>query len=76
MPEMPEVQGLVGFLAERAVGRTLTRASVTSIAALKTFDPPVTALQAWLLFQEPFGPEAAIGMLLTAVGVALVQWRR
>jgi formamidopyrimidine-DNA glycosylase len=45
MPEMPEVQGLVGFLVERAVGRTLTRASVTSIAALKTFDPPVTALQ-------------------------------
>ncbi len=45
MPEMPEVQGLVGFLAERAVGRTLTRASVTAIAALKTFDPPVTALQ-------------------------------
>ncbi len=45
MPEMPEVQGLVGFLAERAVGRTLTRASVTSIAALKTFDPPVTELQ-------------------------------
>lgn len=45
MPEMPEVQGLVGFLVERAVGRTLTRASVTSIAALKTFDPPVTELQ-------------------------------
>ncbi|MFD5215567.1 Fpg/Nei family DNA glycosylase [Microbacterium sp. NPDC058345] len=45
MPEMPEVQGLVGFLAERAVGRTITRVSVSAIAALKTFDPPVTALQ-------------------------------
>ncbi len=26
MPEMPEVQGLVAFLGERAVGRTITRA--------------------------------------------------
>ncbi|MBD8011150.1 Fpg/Nei family DNA glycosylase [Microbacterium sp. Re1] len=45
MPEMPEVQGLVDFLAARAVGRTVTRVSVAAIAALKTFDPPVTALQ-------------------------------
>ncbi|WP_353115592.1 DNA-formamidopyrimidine glycosylase family protein [Microbacterium sp.] len=44
MPEMPEVQGLVGHLAERAVGRTITRTAVGAIAALKTFDPPVTAL--------------------------------
>ncbi|MEV7631471.1 DNA-formamidopyrimidine glycosylase family protein [Microbacterium sp. NPDC089318] len=45
MPEMPEVQGLVDFLAERAAGRTIVRVSVAAIAALKTFDPPVTALQ-------------------------------
>ncbi|WP_309102221.1 DNA-formamidopyrimidine glycosylase family protein [Microbacterium sp.] len=45
MPEMPEVQGLAAFLGERAVGRTLTRVSVSAIAALKTYDPPVTALQ-------------------------------
>lgn len=45
MPEMPEVQGLVAFLGERAVGRTITRVSVAAIAALKTFDPPITALQ-------------------------------
>ncbi|MDQ4214543.1 Fpg/Nei family DNA glycosylase [Microbacterium sp. ASV81] len=44
MPEMPEVQGLVDFLAERVVGLTITRASVSAISALKTFDPPVTAL--------------------------------
>ncbi len=41
---MPEVQGLVRFLGERAVGRTITRTSVGAIAALKTFDPPITAL--------------------------------
>ena len=44
MPEMPEVQGLVDFLGERAVGLTITRASVSAISALKTFDPPMTAL--------------------------------
>jgi len=44
MPEMPEVQGLTRFLEERATGRTIERAIVSSIAALKTFDPPVHAL--------------------------------
>jgi len=44
MPEMPEVQGLVDFLGERAVGRTITRTTVAAIAALKTYDPPNTAL--------------------------------
>jgi len=44
MPEMPEVQGLAAFLAERAVGRTITRTNVGAIAALKTYDPPNTAL--------------------------------
>ncbi len=45
MPEMPEVQGLVDFLGERAVGRTISRVSVGEIAALKTFDPPIEALK-------------------------------
>ncbi|MDQ0644828.1 Fpg/Nei family DNA glycosylase [Microbacterium murale] len=44
MPEMPEVQGLVAFLGERAVGRSITRTNVGAIAALKTYDPPETAL--------------------------------
>ncbi|MFF7291868.1 Fpg/Nei family DNA glycosylase [Microbacterium sp. NPDC008134] len=44
MPEMPEVQGLVDFLGERVVGRSITRTNVASIAALKTYDPPNTAL--------------------------------
>ncbi|MGP3535535.1 Fpg/Nei family DNA glycosylase [Microbacterium sp. RD1] len=45
MPEMPEVQGLVDFLRGRVVGHAITRATVTAIAALKTYDPPITALQ-------------------------------
>lgn len=44
MPEMPEVQGLVAFLGERASGLEISRVSVGSIAALKTYDPRETAL--------------------------------
>jgi formamidopyrimidine-DNA glycosylase len=44
MPEMPEVQGLVDFLGERAAGHAITRIGVGEIAALKTFDPPHSAL--------------------------------
>ncbi|MFE6256107.1 Fpg/Nei family DNA glycosylase [Agromyces sp. NPDC057865] len=44
MPELPEVDALVGFLRERAVGRAVTGATVAAISALKTFDPPLQAL--------------------------------
>lgn len=44
MPELPEVQALVDFLHERAVGRIITDVELGSIAVLKTFDPPVDAL--------------------------------
>src|SRR5690606_38325109 len=44
MPELPEVESLAAFLRERAVGRTIAGVDVPGIQALKTFDPPVTAL--------------------------------
>lgn len=44
MPEMPEVQGLVDFLAGRATGRTVIKITVANIAALKTYDPPLDGL--------------------------------
>jgi formamidopyrimidine-DNA glycosylase len=44
MPELPEVESLARFLAERAVGRTVTRAELGSLSALKTYDPPLSAL--------------------------------
>jgi drug/metabolite transporter (DMT)-like permease len=50
----------------------IRRGSATRVASLFYLVPPVTALQAWLLFGEPFGALAALGMVLTAIGVALV----
>ncbi|MGI3784408.1 MAG: DNA-formamidopyrimidine glycosylase family protein, partial [Janthinobacterium lividum] len=44
MPELPEIEALAAFLRERAVGRTVVRADVASFTAVKTFDPPVSAL--------------------------------
>ena len=44
MPELPEVQALAEFLDARTTGRRVAAADVAAIAALKTFDPPVTAL--------------------------------
>lgn len=44
MPEMPEVEGLRAFLAQRCVGRAIERAELAAISALKTFDVPLAAL--------------------------------
>jgi len=45
VPELPEVQALVGFLTERAVGRVVARVDLAAFSVLKTYDPPPTALQ-------------------------------
>ncbi|MGY1739038.1 Fpg/Nei family DNA glycosylase [Geodermatophilus sp. SYSU D00684] len=44
MPELPEVEALAAFLRENAVGRVVARADLTALQALKTFDPPLSAL--------------------------------
>jgi formamidopyrimidine-DNA glycosylase len=44
MPELPEVESLVVFLRERIVDRRVAQVALASISALKTFNPPVTAL--------------------------------
>jgi len=44
VPELPEVQALVAFLTERAVGRVVARVDVPGIHVLKTYDPPPSAL--------------------------------
>jgi formamidopyrimidine-DNA glycosylase len=44
MPELPEVNALVDFLREEAVGSVVVGIELASFSVLKTFDPPVTAL--------------------------------
>ncbi len=44
MPELPEVEALAAFLRERAIGRTVVRADAAAFSAVKTFDPPLSAL--------------------------------
>jgi formamidopyrimidine-DNA glycosylase len=44
VPELPEVEALASFLRDRAVGRAVTRADVAAFSAVKTFDPPLSAL--------------------------------
>ena len=36
---------------------------------------PVTALMAWLMFDEQLAPIGLVGMAVCVVGVALVNWR-
>ncbi|MFB6441451.1 Fpg/Nei family DNA glycosylase [Streptomyces sp. NPDC056411] len=45
MPEMPEVEGLRGFLGEQLAGRSVARVDAVSVAALKTYEPPLSALE-------------------------------
>ena len=44
MPELPEVEALAAYLRERAVGHVVERFEVSSFSALKTFDPPPSAI--------------------------------
>ena len=44
MPELPEVEALAAFLRENAVGKVVKRVDLASVQAIKTFDPPLSAL--------------------------------
>jgi formamidopyrimidine-DNA glycosylase len=44
VPELPEVEGLALDLRGRLDGRAFARVDIATFSALKTFDPPLTAL--------------------------------
>ncbi|MFJ8076562.1 Fpg/Nei family DNA glycosylase [Streptomyces sp. NPDC096176] len=44
MPELPEVEALREFLDTHLVGRGIARVQPVAISVLKTYDPPLTAL--------------------------------
>jgi len=45
MPELPEVQALAAFLDEHLAGHAVAAATPVAIHALKTYDPPLSALE-------------------------------
>ena len=49
MPELPEVEALALDLGGRLDGRAIVRLHVPQFSALKTFDPPVSALEGTLV---------------------------
>lgn len=53
--------------------RMIQRGAAAEVASLFFLVPPVTAFLAWLLFDEQLSVYAIVGMVLTAVGVALVN---
>ena len=73
---------LIGALAWSVIALTLggssllymliQRGAATEVTSLLYLVPPCTAVMAWLLFGETLGMPALAGMVLTAIGVALV----
>ncbi|WP_405866395.1 MULTISPECIES: Fpg/Nei family DNA glycosylase [unclassified Streptomyces] len=45
MPELPEVEALKDFLTEHLVGHEIVRVLPVAISVLKTYDPPLTAVE-------------------------------
>ncbi|GAA1933326.1 Fpg/Nei family DNA glycosylase [Kitasatospora viridis] len=45
MPELPEVEALSAFLTEHLVGREIAKVLPVAINVLKTYDPPLSALE-------------------------------
>ena len=49
MPELPEVEALALDLGGRLAGRAFTKVHLAQFSALKTFDPPLGALEGVLV---------------------------
>jgi drug/metabolite transporter (DMT)-like permease len=53
----------------------IRRSAATRVVSFFYLTPPVTALMAWLLFDEWLAPLALVGMAICVTGVFLVNWR-
>ncbi|WP_435768979.1 Fpg/Nei family DNA glycosylase [Nocardioides sp. SYSU DS0651] len=49
MPELPEVEALALDLRGRLAGRAITKVHVAAFSALKTYDPPLSAIEGTLV---------------------------
>jgi len=79
VPELPEVTALVADLGARLGGRTVSSLQIVSFAALKTFDPPVSALSGLVVGEVGrHGKflDLAIGDLHLVIHLARAGWIR
>jgi formamidopyrimidine-DNA glycosylase len=79
VPELPEVTALVADLGARLGGRKVDRLSMVSFAALKTFDPPVSALSGLTIVgvsRHGKFLDLAIGDLHLVIHLARAGWIR
>jgi drug/metabolite transporter (DMT)-like permease len=53
----------------------IRRSAATRVVSFFYLTPPVTALMAWLWFNERLAPLALLGMAICVTGVFLVNWR-
>ena len=86
MPELPEVHALVADLGSRLIGHQVKRLDIVSFAALKTFDPPASALDGRtvsavsqhgkfldLEFDSP--TDAPVHLVLNLARAGWIRWR-
>ena len=84
MPELPEVHALARDLGSRLRGRVVERLEIVAFAALKTFDPPVSALSGCTItdvtrhgkFLDLVFDDTALGELHLVMHLARAGWIR
>ncbi|MFE9257776.1 Fpg/Nei family DNA glycosylase [Streptomyces sp. NPDC006879] len=79
MPELPEVEALRAFLAQQLTGHTVERVLPVAISVLKTFAPPLTALEGQQLGETArYGKFLAVpaGELWLVTHLARAGWLR
>ena len=87
MPEMPEVQALADAIRRAAGGSRIARVELASLSALKTYDPPVTALEGGVLADvrrhgkfldfvvQTDGSDSPLHLVVHLARAGWLQWR-
>ncbi|MFJ3582317.1 Fpg/Nei family DNA glycosylase [Streptomyces sp. NPDC090127] len=85
MPELPEVEALREFLDEHLVGKEIARALPVAISVLKTYDPPLSAVDGATVSEvarhgkfldiATDGPTGRLHLLVHLARAGWLQWR-
>jgi formamidopyrimidine-DNA glycosylase len=82
MPELPEVESLAAFLRDHATGHAVARADAASFSVLKTFDPPLTALNGQVITDVSrhgkfidLGTDQGLHLIMHLARAGWLRWR-